>query len=118
MTSVQASRATGSSPTLNVIQLPSPTAGSASPVEGIGRVRIARGGICANEGRSAADRPVAANARNAWRRFYISRVTGGLWRGCYFDVSGGNTFADRAPLFRARSSADRGSADPAGQVPP
>ena len=43
MTSAQASRATGSSPTLKVIQLPRPTTGSASPVDGIGRVRIARG---------------------------------------------------------------------------
>ena len=37
MTSAQASRATGSSPTLKVIQLPSPTTGMASPLDGIGR---------------------------------------------------------------------------------
>ena len=40
ITSAQASRATGSLPTLNVIQLPSPTTGIASPLDGIGRVRI------------------------------------------------------------------------------
>src|SRR6266540_7278183 len=39
ITCAQASRATVSSPTLKVIQLPSPTAGSASSVEGIGLVR-------------------------------------------------------------------------------
>src|SRR5215471_10093652 len=80
MTSAQASRATGSSPTLNVIQLPRPTAGSASPVEGIGRVRIARGGACANEGRSVAERPVAANARNAWRRSHMRALRSALVR--------------------------------------
>src|SRR5262249_11046340 len=36
ITCAQASRAIGSLPTLKVIQLPSPTAGSSSPVEGIG----------------------------------------------------------------------------------
>ena len=35
------SRATGSLPTLKVIQLPSPTSGMASPLDGMGRVRIA-----------------------------------------------------------------------------
>ena len=38
MTSAQLSRATRSLPTLNVIQLPSPMTGSASPLEGIGLV--------------------------------------------------------------------------------
>ena len=36
MTAAHSSRRTGSSPTLKVIQLPSPTTGSASPLEGIG----------------------------------------------------------------------------------
>ena len=54
MTSAQASRATGSSPTLKVIQLPRPTTGSASPVDGIGRVRIARGWASAVTDRSPA----------------------------------------------------------------
>ena len=40
MTSAQLSRATRSLPTLKVIQLPSPITGSASPLEGIGRVSI------------------------------------------------------------------------------
>src|SRR5215471_12202950 len=71
MTAAHASRAAGSSPTLNVIQLPRPTAGIASPVEGIGRVRIARDGACAYEGRSAPDRGATASARNARRRFHI-----------------------------------------------
>src|SRR5215813_961415 len=41
MISAHESRAAASSPTLNVIQLPSPTGGSASPLEGIARVPIA-----------------------------------------------------------------------------
>src|SRR4030095_14139288 len=39
ITCAQASRATGSLPTLKVIQLPSPTAGSSSPGEGIGSLQ-------------------------------------------------------------------------------
>ena len=38
MTAAHSSRSSGSSPTLKVIQLPSPTTGSCSPLEGIGRV--------------------------------------------------------------------------------
>ena len=41
ITSAHDARATGSLPTLKVIQLPSPTSGIASPVDGMGRVRIA-----------------------------------------------------------------------------
>jgi len=43
ITSAQASRATGSLPTLKVIHVPSPTTGIASPVEGIGRARTVAG---------------------------------------------------------------------------
>lgn len=39
ITSAHSSRRTGSPPTLNVIQVPSPTAGITSPEEGIVRVR-------------------------------------------------------------------------------
>ena len=41
-------------PTLKVIQLPSPTSGSASPLDGIGRVRT--GALCANAGAASAAR--------------------------------------------------------------
>ena len=41
ITSVHEARATGSLPTLKVIQLPSPTSGIASPLDGMARVRIA-----------------------------------------------------------------------------
>ena len=67
MTSAQASRATGSSPTLNVIQLPSPMSGKASPLDGIGLVRIAR---CSDEaGRKIAAALAAANETSSRRRF-------------------------------------------------
>src|SRR5438876_734550 len=72
ITSAQASRAAGSSPTLNVIQLPRPTTGSASPVDGIGRVRIARGCAGAGEGRTNAYAPAAASVRSVRRRFHIA----------------------------------------------
>jgi hypothetical protein len=63
MTSAHSSRSTGSSPTLKVIQVPSPTAGMASPVEGIGL--RAGDGLWAREesGRPAA----AAVAATPWR---------------------------------------------------
>ena len=41
ITSAQDARATGSLPTLKVIQLPRPTSGIASPLDGMARVRIA-----------------------------------------------------------------------------
>jgi hypothetical protein len=41
MTSAHEARAASSRPTLNVIQLPRPTAGSFSSVDGIARVMIA-----------------------------------------------------------------------------
>jgi hypothetical protein len=68
MTSAQASRATGSSPTLNVIQLPSPITGMASPLDSIGLVRIARCCADAGRGRNIAAAPVAANAWSTLRR--------------------------------------------------
>src|SRR6266496_1722944 len=78
MTSVHASRATGSSPTLNVIQLPRPTTGSVSPVDGIGRVRIVRDWASAAEGRSAAHAPAAASVANTRRRFHIAASSGAM----------------------------------------
>ena len=68
MTSAQASRATGSSPTLKVIQLPSPTTGRASPVEGIGLVRMRSGWADATAAASNAAAPVAAKERSSLRR--------------------------------------------------
>src|SRR5215831_17285077 len=68
MTSAEASRATLSLPTLNVIQLPSPTTGRASPLDGIGRVR---GGLCwaePSERHSIAVAPAAARALSTRRR--------------------------------------------------
>src|SRR5688572_19917434 len=74
MTSAHASRATGSLPTLKVIQLPSPTAGIASPDDGIARVRIAPG--CAAAGGTAASAPAAARECMTVRRLSLS--TGGM----------------------------------------
>ena len=69
MTSAQASRATGSSPTLKVIQLPRPTTGSASPVEGIG---LTRGDPCcavlADGPRNVAAAPAAPRELRSRRR--------------------------------------------------
>src|SRR5262245_42922733 len=67
MTSAQASRATMSSPTLKVIQLPSPTTGNVSPVDGIGLVMIARPWESAGHGRSTTV-PAAASAPRRLRR--------------------------------------------------
>src|SRR5262245_10603496 len=67
MTSAQASRATTSSPTLKVIQLPSPTTGNVSPVDGIGLVMIARPWESAGHGRNTAV-PAAASAPRRLRR--------------------------------------------------
>jgi hypothetical protein len=75
ITCAQASRATGSSPTLKVIQLPSPTAGSASPVEGIGLVRSAAGWADATGGGNVTVAAVAAKPRSSRRR-----LSGGIRR--------------------------------------
>ena len=76
ITSAHAPRATGSLPTLKVIQLPSPTTGIASPLEGIGRVRI--GPRCAHplSGQASAPAPTAVRARSTLRRwkFGASRI--------------------------------------------
>lgn len=50
ITDAQASRAIGSLPTLNVIQLPSPTRGTLSPLEGIGLVLTVAGDCAATSG--------------------------------------------------------------------
>jgi hypothetical protein len=68
ITSAQASRATVSLPTLKVIQLPSPTAGSSSPVEGIGLLRTRACWEDASCGWNSAAIPVAAKARRSQRR--------------------------------------------------
>src|SRR5262245_44049378 len=68
ITCAQASRAIGSLPTLKVIQLPSPTAGSSSPVEGI---RLLRTRACwedASCGWNSAEALVAAKPRSSRRR--------------------------------------------------
>jgi hypothetical protein len=72
MTSAQASRAMMSSPTLKVIQLPSPTTGNVSPVDGIGLVMIARPWESAGLGRNTAV-PAAAKAPRRLRRLRCSR---------------------------------------------
>src|SRR4030095_13277599 len=77
ITSAQALRATGSSPTLKVIQLPRPTPGGASPVDGIGRISIARDWAGAGEGRTTAHAPAAANVRNVQRRSHMAGSQGG-----------------------------------------
>ncbi|WP_258176259.1 hypothetical protein [Halomonas ventosae] len=68
MTAVHASRSTGSSPTLKVIQLPRPTRGSASPLPGSSRVSgsAARARVAA-EG-SAVTAAAASRPRSSRRR--------------------------------------------------
>src|SRR5215831_789484 len=68
ITCAQASRATGSLPTLKVNQLQSPTAGSSSPVEGIGFLRTRAGWEDVSCGQKSAEAPVAAKARSSRRR--------------------------------------------------
>lgn len=69
MTFVQLSRAALSSPTLNVIQLPSPMTGMASPLDGMRRVMIGpRAWAAATSGQSAAVAPVASSCRISSRR--------------------------------------------------
>ena len=68
MTAAHSSRSRGSSPTLKVIQLPSPTIGISSPVEGIGRRAGGACWACREIGKSA----VAAVAREA--RTNVRRV--------------------------------------------
>src|SRR5262245_2160479 len=68
ITSAQASRATVSLPTLKVIQLPSPTAGSSSPVEGIGLLSTRACWEDASCGRNSAVAPVTTKAWRSRRR--------------------------------------------------
>src|ERR671928_11693 len=68
ITSAQASRATGSSPTLKVIQLPSPTSGKGSPLDGIGFVSGAACWAAAIAGRTSAAVPAAAAPASSARR--------------------------------------------------
>ena len=67
MTSAQPSRASVSRPTLNVIQVPSPTRGSASPVEGIDLVRTGPGFPAPVRGRVIAA-VIAIRERRSLRR--------------------------------------------------
>lgn len=66
-TSVHSSRRTGSSPTLNVIQVPSPMAGIASPEDKIVRVIGVPGAVSAHPGRAAAMPEAAAVCTNLLR---------------------------------------------------
>ena len=68
ITSAQASRATRSLPTLKVIQLPNPTTGNASPLDGIGRVSRGFGWADPSIGRSAVPAPSASSERRTLRR--------------------------------------------------
>src|SRR5262249_11954364 len=68
ITCAQVSRAIGSLPTLNVIQLPSPTAGSSSPVEGIGLPSTRACWEDASCGWNSAEALVAAKPRSSRRR--------------------------------------------------
>src|SRR5215831_8414739 len=68
ITCAQASRAIGSLPTLKVIQLPSPTAGSSSPVEAIGLSRTRACWEDASCGRNSGAAPIAAKMRSSRRR--------------------------------------------------
>ena len=68
ITCAQASRAIGSLPTLKVIQLPSPTTGSSSPVEGIGLPSTRACREDASCGRNSAEAAVPAKPRSSRRR--------------------------------------------------
>src|SRR5438552_5625211 len=68
MTSARESRAAGWAPTLSVIQLPRPTSGRRSPVDGIGRVRIAAPWADAVRGRKIEAAPAAARDESRARR--------------------------------------------------
>src|SRR5215475_11932280 len=68
ITCAQASRAIGSLPTLKVIQLPSPTAGSSSPVEGIGLPSTRACWEDASCGWNSAEALIAAKPRSRRRR--------------------------------------------------
>src|ERR671937_296805 len=68
ITCAQASRAIGSLPTLKVIQLPSPTAGSTSPVEGIGLTSTRACWEDASCAWDSAEALVAASPRSSRRR--------------------------------------------------
>jgi hypothetical protein len=74
MTSAHASRAAVSSPTLNVIHVPSPTTGISSPDDGMRRVDGWRP-CCA---KSARGQSMAANAPRARRRTVSRRGSGSL----------------------------------------
>ena len=71
MTSAQAARAVRSFPTLKVIQLPRPTTGSASPVDGIGRLSgdaVGVGPRALAAAGSQAPLPMASIDWSSWRR--------------------------------------------------
>ena len=99
ITSAQASRAAGSSPTLKVIQLPSPTMGTASPLDGIGLVRSGPCRVAPAEGRrSAARAPTAPREPNSMRR----STDGDRGIGCWPPWVAG-----RSPTREARRRASR-----------
>lgn len=70
-TSVRALRAATSSPTLNVIQLPSPTSGSFSPLERIGRVRMGDRAAVGARGRRTETAPAVAREVRSVRRVNV-----------------------------------------------
>lgn len=71
ITSAHSSRSTGSSPTLKVIQVPRPTAGSISPEEGTARTIGAGGAPGAVPGNTRAAPEVAAAFTNVLRVMII-----------------------------------------------
>ncbi|SIT53793.1 hypothetical protein BQ8794_130277 [Mesorhizobium prunaredense] len=71
ITSAHSSRSTGSSPTLKVIQVPSPTAGSISPEDGTARITGAGGAPGAAAGNTRAAPEAAAAFTNVLRVMII-----------------------------------------------
>jgi hypothetical protein len=71
ITSAHSSRSTGSSPTLNVIHVPSPTAGIASPEEGMVRINGAYVSPGAIPGKANAAPVAAASFTNVLRVIII-----------------------------------------------
>src|SRR2546426_8758353 len=118
MTSAQESRAETSSPTLNVIQLPRPTSGSRSPVEGIARVRIVRDWAAAVGGRRTEAAPAAAREDRKARRLSVG---GGGIRIFYSGgprlvENGGGGWSFR-PAGRGRGGAAKGAPAPGPPLP-
>ena len=103
ITAVHSSRSTRSAPTLNVIQLPRPTTGNGSPVDGTGLVIGRRSCASPAGGRAASAPVVAAIAASTARR--VGRDLG--------NMKGLLTHGDALHLFPTVGEFNGAGADPA-----